>query len=286
MSSNEPQVVSIATPSGLTITGDHWPGQGSSVVLAHGGGQTRHSWSASAVTLADQGHNVLSLDLRGHGDSDWAANGNYAMHDFVGDHLAAIDWLGAAVHWVGASLGGSTGLYAVGAAADRFRSLTLVDITPAPARAGIDRILTFMAETSAAGFADLDEAADAVAAYQPHRKRPTDTSGLEKNLRLGPDGRWRWHWDPAFVTSENSMTQERGRNDAARDIARALTLPTFLVRGKLSDLVTETEAQDFLELVPHADYVDVADAAHMIAGDKNDVFMTSIIDFISRHDGR
>lgn len=284
MPSATSQLVSITTPDGLTIVGDHWDGTGSPVVLAHGGGQTRHSWGATARALADRGHRVLSIDLRGHGDSEWAPDGRYGMDDFVRDHLAVTEWIGAGVHWVGASLGGSSGLAAVGVAADRFRSLALVDITPAPARAGVDRILTFMAETAATGFADLDEAADAVAAYQPHRKRPEDPSGLAKNLRRGEDGRWRWHWDPAFVTSPNSMTHQKGRHDDGRAIARSLTLPTMLVRGRLSDLVTETEAQEFLGLVPHAEYVDVADAAHMIAGDKNDVFMAAITGFVDQLD--
>lgn len=275
-------LVSIPTADGLRIVGDHWDGDGHPVILAHGGGQTRHSWGATASALADQGHRVLSIDLRGHGDSDWAPDGHYGMADFVRDHLAVIDWVDSPVHWVGASLGGSSGLAAVGASRERFRSLVLVDITPAPARAGVDRILTFMAQTSASGFADLHEAADAVAAYQPHRRRPDDPSGLAKNLRRGADGRWRWHWDPAFVTSPHSMTQQKGRHDAAQEIARGLTLPTLLVRGRLSDLVTETEAQEFLGLVPHAEYVDVADAAHMIAGDKNDAFMAAIIGFIDQ----
>lgn len=264
------------------IAADHWPGSGSPIVLAHGGGQTRHSWGATAAALAERGHRVLSVDLRGHGDSDWAPDGEYAMSDFVVDHLAVVRWIGEPVVWIGASLGGSSGLMTVGADASAFSALVLVDITPSPAEAGVERILAFMAETSIDGFADLDEAADAVAAYQPHRSRPKDTSGLAKNLRLGDDGRWRWHWDPAFVTSPKSMTNERGRHGEAEDVARALSLPTMLVRGRLSDLVTETEAQAFLEMAPHAEYVDVANAAHMIAGDKNDVFMSTIVDFVDR----
>lgn len=277
------ELVEFAVPGGLTVVGDHWPGDAVPIVLAHGGGQTRHSWGATATALAEVGHRVLSIDLRGHGDSSWASDGQYAMADFVADHLTLIEWIGEPVVWVGASLGGSSGLATVDTDPAAFRALVLVDITPAPAPAGVDRILQFMAQTSIHGFADLDEAADAVAAYQPHRKRPKDTSGLAKNLRLGEDGRWRWHWDPAFVTSPNSMTQQRGRVDGdAMAVARRLTLPTMLVRGRLSDLVTETEVQDFLEAAPHAEYVDVADAAHMIAGDKNDAFMAAVLDFATR----
>lgn len=274
----------LPVPGGITIVGDHWEGERTPIVLAHGGGQTRYSWGATAKALASAGHRVLSIDLRGHGDSSWAVDGEYAMADFVSDHLAVIDWIGEPVIWIGASLGGSSGLATVGERPDQFRSLVLVDITPAPAKAGVDRILTFMASTSASGFGSLDEAADAIADYQPHRTRPSDTSGLAKNLRQGEDGRWRWHWDPKFVTSPKSMTQEGGRHDASQSIARAVRLPTMLVRGRLSDLVTETEAEAFLELVPHAEYVDVEDAAHMIAGDKNDAFMNAITDFVARLD--
>lgn len=276
------QIVRIAMREGLEIVGDHWEGSGPPIVLAHGGGQTRHSWGATAAALSDAGHRVLSIDLRGHGDSSWASDGAYGTADFVRDHLAVIEWIGMPVMWVGASLGGSTGLVAVDRRSDAFTSLVLVDITPSPAPAGVDRILRFMAETSIHGFADLDEAADAVAAYQPHRTRPKDTSGLAKNLRQGEDDRWRWHWDPGFVTSPNSMTNQRGRHNEGIAAARRLTLPTMLVRGRLSDLVTEKEAQEFLEAVPHAEYVDVADAAHMIAGDKNDAFMAAVLGFASR----
>lgn len=282
VSSSSSRTVQIRVPDGLQIVGDHWEGDGPPVVLAHGGGQTRHSWGATAAALSEAGHRVLSIDLRGHGDSSWAADGEYGMEDFVRDHLAVIEWVGAPVMWIGASLGGSSALMAVGADVTAFSALVLVDITPSPAAAGVDRILRFMVETSIDGFADLDEAADAVAAYQPHRTRPKDTSGLAKNLRQGDDGRWRWHWDPAFVTSPKSMTNQRGHHDSGVAVARSLTLPTMLVRGRLSDLVTEKEAQEFLEAVPHAEYVDVADAAHMIAGDKNDAFMGAVLDFASR----
>ena len=282
VSNGNPEVVEILSTSGLTIVGDHWDGTGRPIVLAHGGGQTRHSWGATAAALAAAGHRVLSIDLRGHGDSSWAPDGEYSMADFVADHLAVIDWIGGPVAWVGASLGGSSGLMAVESAPDQFCALVLVDITPAPARAGVDRILRFMAETSKSGFADLDEAADAVAAYQPHRSRPKDTSGLAKNLRQGDDGRWRWHWDPGFVTSPRSMTNTRGHHGDGMQAARGLALPTMLVRGRLSDLVTETEVSSFLAAVPHAEYVDVADAAHMIAGDKNDAFMAAVLDFVTR----
>lgn len=286
-SSDGPERVEIASPTGVTIVADHWPGDRAPVVLAHGGGQTRHSWGGTARILADRGHRVVSIDLRGHGDSTWADDRDYSMAAYRDDAVAVAEWIGAPVVWVGASLGGMTGLHAVDAAPGRVAALVLVDITPRPAKEGTSRILEFMADRAETGFVSLEEAADAIAAYQPHRPRPKDLSGLEKNLRLGGDGRWRWHWDPAFLDVRRGGTSEHARDrhhDELEAVARRLTLPTLLVRGKLSDLVTEREVAEFREMVPHAEYVDVAGAAHMIAGDRNDVFTDAVLGFIERHD--
>jgi pimeloyl-ACP methyl ester carboxylesterase len=275
--------VTITTPSGMQIAADEWPGAGPAVVLAHGGGQTRHSWGGTADALSAHGHRVVSIDLRGHGDSMWDPLGDYSMAAYSEDALAVADWIGEPVAWVGASLGGMTGLHAVDAGPNRFSALVLVDITPRPATEGVNRILEFMGKDAVDGFATLDDAADAIAEYQPHRPRPTDLSGLAKNLRLGDDGRWRWHWDPAFIHMRTGGTSEHAR-DARHDeleiIARQLTLPMLLIRGKLSDLVTEHEVAEFRQMVPHAEYVDVAGAAHMIAGDKNDVFTDAVVKFL------
>lgn len=277
------ETVRISTGDQSYIVADHWPGELPTVVLVHGGGQTRHSWGGTAKVLAAHGHRVVSIDLRGHGDSTWAADGDYSMGAYEADAAAVIEWIGESVAWVGASLGGMTGLHAVDAQPDKYSALVLVDITPRPAAAGVTRILEFMADKAIDGFASLDEAADAIALYQPHRPRPTDLSGLAKNLRLGSDDRWRWHWDPAFLNIRKGGSSEHARDrhhDELELMARRLTLPTMLIRGRLSDLVTQDEVDDFMDMVPHAEYVDVKDAAHMIAGDKNDVFTDSVVQFL------
>jgi pimeloyl-ACP methyl ester carboxylesterase len=279
------RTVTIDVPGGMRIAADEWPGAGPGVVLAHGGGQTRHSWGGTAAALSAHGHRVVSIDLRGHGDSAWDPVGDYSMSAYCADALAVAEWIGQPIAWVGASLGGMTGLHAVDAAPQRFTSLVLVDITPRPAAAGVSRILDFMGKDAVAGFATLDEAADAIAAYQPHRPRPADLTGLAKNLRLGEDGRWRWHWDPAFINTRTGGSSEHARDahhGELETIARRLALPVLLVRGRLSDLVTDAEVADFRHMVPHADYVDVAGAGHMIAGDKNDVFTDAVVRFLHR----
>lgn len=278
-----PQTLRIDTSATMRICVDHWAGDGAPVVLAHGGGQTRHSWGGTAAALAAHGHRVVSMDLRGHGDSAWDPDGDYSMGAYAHDAHAVVEWIGETVAWVGASLGGMTGLHTVDATPEQFTSLTLVDITPRPAAAGVSRILEFMAARAHDGFASLDEAADAITEYQPHRPRPSNLSGLAKNLRER-DGRLYWHWDPAFLEVRGAPGSEHARDrhhDQLEAMARRITMPTLLVRGRLSDLVTQAEVDDFLQMVPHAEYVDVKDAAHMIAGDKNDVFTDAVVEFLS-----
>ena len=271
----------LSGEGGLRIEADAY-GDASArpVLLLHGGGQTRHSWGSTAATLAAAGWYAVAYDQRGHGASGRSPSGHYEPGRFAEDLVEIATTFEQAPVVVGASLGGLAALLAEGVLAPGlFAGIVLVDITPRQEREGVNRIVSFMLDRAVEGFGSLDEAADAVAAYQPHRNRPRDHSGLQKNLRLDADGRWRWHWDPELFNSDNGLhaAQEPGRFVAA---AARLTLPTLLVRGKLSDLVSEETAQEFLELVPHAQFVDVSDAGHMVAGDRNDRFCDAVVEFL------
>ncbi len=275
----------LPTRSGLVLRADSWGDvQSPPVVLIHGGGQTRHSWGGTAAALADAGWYALAYDQRGHGASDRAPDQDYSNLSFATDCIDVCERLrdrhGCAPVVVGASLGGLSALLAEGALAPGTTSaVVLVDITPRMERSGVDRIVGFMLDRVETGFADLDEAADAIAAYQPHRPRPADLTGLAKNLRRDPDGRWRWHWDPDMFLGPRPL----GTNSSAGqfdDAATHLQVPTLLVRGRMSDLVSEETARHFLQLCPHADYVDVSGAGHMVAGDRNDAFTAAVKDFL------
>lgn len=278
-----PRRVVFETEDGLTIVGDAYGTPDSNaVILAHGGGQTRFAWGATAAALAEEGWYAIAVDQRGHGDSSWSPDSNYTMDAFASDLRSVAATFEVPPSVVGASLGGNAALIAEGEADENvFGALVLVDITPRVEQEGVDRILNFMSARLEDGFASLEEAADAVAEYLPHRPRPTDLSGLEKNLRLGDDGRYRWHWDPRFVTG---VRTPRHRRDPDRMIkaAQALTIPTLLVRGRISDLVSEEAASEFMTLVKHAEFVDVAGAGHMVAGDRNDAFTDAVTAFLNR----
>lgn len=269
---------------GLTIAGDSWGDpRGQLVVLQHGGGQTRHAWRGAGETLGDAGYWAVALDARGHGDSDWAPDGDYERPAMIRDLVAVLEQLGRDDPiLVGASMGGNVSLAALGDGDIAGRALVLVDIAPRISSKGSKKIGEFMGQKPD-GFDTLDEVADAIANYQPHRKRRRNLDGLAKNIRLGPDGKYRWHWDPVYRKRRALSRDEiRARTRKLEDAARNLTIPTLLVRGGLSDVLDEDGAQSFLALVPQAEYVNVADAAHMVAGDRNDVFATSVIEFLTR----
>lgn len=254
---------------------------GKPVLLLHGGGQTRYSWGDTMSALGEAGFLAINLDLRGHGNSDWAPDGNYSIDAYAKDLRTVVDLIGRPVALVGASLGGLTSLIAAGEAPQAAcTALILVDVAPQLEQAGRERILEFM-RSYPDGFASLEDAASAVSGYLSHRSSPDDFSGLEKNLRLGSDGRYRWHWDPAIISDE-SQINDKFDTKRYENAALAIDAPIMLVRGKMSDVVSKAGAQAFLRTVPSAEYVDVKEAGHMIAGDRNDAFTSAVISFLSK----
>ena len=287
-----PAIATFIGAAGNKLVADVFGDSGSPVLLLHGGGQTRYAWHKTAQEIARKGHTAYALDQRGHGDSDWVASGAYEFADYAADAKAVAAELtrrsGTKPIAIGASLGGIASLLAEGESerdkgANVFSALVLVDITPRVDQTGVTKVLGFMRANAGEGFASIAEAAQAVADYLPQRPRPKSNEGLKKNLRLAPDGRWRWHWDPRFLDGPRAAGSDRRALEAALiEAARRIQIPALLVRGASSELVKEAHVREFLELVPHADYVDVSGARHMVAGDRNDHFSAAVLSFIER----
>jgi pimeloyl-ACP methyl ester carboxylesterase len=292
----EPASATFTGADGNKLAADVFGERGAPVLLLHGGGQTRHAWGGTAARIARDGMTAYALDQRGHGDSDWLASGAYSFPDFANDARTVADELarrgGVRPIAIGASLGGIAALMAEGQAEKTgrgpvFAALVLVDITPRVNGDGVARIQGFMRAHAQEGFATVAEAADAVSAYLPHRPRPRSHDGLKKNLRLHPDGRWRWHWDPRFLDGPHPISEAREEVEAALvTAAKSLEIPALLVRGASSELVQEAHAREFLDLVPHAEYADVSGARHMVAGDQNDQFSEAILGFLGKLESR
>lgn len=274
---------SLAMSECVAVASDRPP-----VLLVHGGGQTRHAWRNTASHLARLGYPVFSLDQRGHGESDWVKDGAYAFDDFAADLVCVASALRDRCHTrpvvVGASLGGIASLLAHGMSGHTlFAALVLVDITPRMNADGVQRVQGFMGARMREGFASLQEAADSIAEYLPNRRKPRSLAGLEKNLRRDDcDGRYRWHWDPAFIDGPRSINTDRMTlPDRLDRICADLQIPTLLVRGARSELVSEEAVAHFCKLVPHSAYADVSGAGHMVAGDSNDAFTQAVAEFLN-----
>lgn len=283
--SSTPQTVEYSGVDGITLVADEWNrGSGTSadrptILMLHGGGQNRFSWKNTGQVLADEGFHVVALDSRGHGDSDRAPDADYDVETLTADVMHVLDAIGRPVMLIGASMGGLTGiLVADRAGPDSVTRLVLVDVVPRFEKNGSARIREFMF-SGLHGFDSLEEAADAVAAYLPHRTKPRSPEGLKKNLRLR-EGRWYWHWDPAFMTKPGDDPQLR--TEKFEQAAKQLTIPVLLIRGKLSDVVSPEGVRHFLATVPGAEFVELSDAGHTAAGDDNDAFSDVVVEFVSR----
>ncbi len=265
---------------GVRLVADRGGGaEAPAVIMLHGGGQTRHSWSRGVGRLLAEGFQVINYDARGHGESDWSPEGAYQLADRADDLATIVAGLGVPFVLVGASLGGATSIVAIDRGL-RPAGLMLVDIVPDPDPRGIDRIVSFM-RGYPDGFATIDEAVDAVAAYNPQRKASPDGAGMMKNLRQGADGRLRWHWDPRILEDAPAHHHAIVRQ-AALALAALPDLPVILVRGLSSDVVSDAGIAAFRRMLPRLELLDVAGAGHMVAGDRNDAFNDGVVAFSQR----
>jgi pimeloyl-ACP methyl ester carboxylesterase len=284
IASNTPETVTFRGVDGLSLIADEWNrGAASaeahpSILMLHGGGQNRYSWKNTGQILADAGFHVIALDSRGHGDSDRSPTANYAVESLCTDTLQVLYQIDRPVALIGASMGGLTGILAAHQAGPELvTKLVLVDVVPRFEKNGSARIRDFMF-TNVDGFDSLEDAADAVAAYLPHRPKPRSPEGLKKNLRER-DGRWYWHWDPAFLTKPHD--DPFARVDMLEQAAINLEIPILLIRGKLSDVVSAEGVEDFLAKVPGAEFVELSEAGHTAAGDDNDAFSEVVVRFVN-----
>ena len=270
-------------PDGLRICGDVGGTVGAPVVLLmHGGGQTRRSWHAAAREFASAGYYVVNLDARGHGESDWALDGRYSLDVLAADVGAVLDVLPGPFALVGASMGGVTALHlAASPGLRRIAAIVMVDIVPRVEQQGSDRIRAFM-RANPDGFATLEEAIDAVAAYYPHRPRPDDPSGLRTNLRRRADDRLYWHWDPRLIDGPYPL-EPPAFSDPLLEASRGVRIPVMLVRGLRSDIVSDAGVEEFRGVIPHLEVCEISQAGHMVAGDRNDAFNAGVLSFLRRH---
>ena len=279
---------------GLMLAATTWGDEGAPpVLLLHGAGQSRNAWRHTAQALAEAGRYAIAVDHRGHGESDWPELADYEFSHYADDIDQLLQQLTGPPLVIGASLGGIAALVAQGRSPEqRYEALVLVDVTPAMQFSGVRRILGFMA-AHPDGFESLEQASVLIADYTG-RPRPASPEGLRSVLRTdAATGRWRWHWDPRFLDDKLHVLDHPQAEVRAEQVRRELEVaaarvrvPTLVVRGERSDLVTPEAVRALVDIIPGAQYVDVVDAGHMVAGDDNDRFTSAVLHFLGVQDDR
>jgi pimeloyl-ACP methyl ester carboxylesterase len=264
------------TDDGIALIGEEMLGECDACVLfAHGFGQTRQSWMGAQSALLLDGAGSIAWDMRGHGESGRNSEAlHYQAEQFAEDvHLLSKKFKQKPL-LVGASMGGLTGMMAQ-ARHDVFSALVLVDVTPRWEIAGVARIMAFM-NAYPDGFDSFEHAADVIANYLPQRRERKSNKQLQFLLREH-QGRLIWHWDRRMLSE--FVEHSEHLQDDIREAARKIKVPTLLISGGKSDIVSEQTVTDFLQLVPHAEHRSLPDATHMVAGDDNDAFNDILLSF-------
>lgn len=270
------RIMSIPVGEEVSLAAEGFGDRGNpTVLLGHGGGQCRHVWADTAERLAAAGYHAVTIDSRGHGDSDWADPPRYEPEDFARDFLAVARWRqeedGRPPHYVGSSQSGIAGLLAAGETIPApFASLTLVDVTPTYDEGALTRARSLFEHTADKGFATEAEAAR-MAGVVPGSRH------VEKVLRRDDDGRWYWKWDPAFARfiHHNTSTQRR-----CLDAAGNLRLPVHLLRAGHSEFVTDKSVAAFEAVTPHLVVTMLPDSRHIVTGDPRGIYATAIRGFL------
>jgi pimeloyl-ACP methyl ester carboxylesterase len=264
---------------GLELAGEAYGDPAAPPVLFfHGGGQSRNAWIGSAKAVAEAGYYGVSFDLRGHGDSDWAEDGDYLLDAFGRDVERLISCFDQPVTLVGASRGGQAALVGGSRHPDRVRLIMLADVAPMMRDDGVDGIREFFAEGEA-GFATLDEAADSLARHL-NQPRMEDSSRLTRAMRRDDAGRWHWRWDPA--TGRREFLHPPSEGEALLAAAARVKSPIVLVRAELSHLLTDDGVARFGQLAPQLEVITAKGVGHMFTADRNDAFAAQLLECLKR----
>ena len=265
---------------GLALAGEAFGDPAAPPVLFfHGGGQSRNAWRGSARQVGEAGFYGIAFDLRGHGESEWATDGDYHVEAFARDVEALLPQFARRVTLVGASRGGQAALIGGARHPAMIRLIMLADVAPDMPDNGIDGIRRFFAE-GAKGYDSLEAAADALS-HHLGQPRVADPARLARSMRQDDKGRFHWHWDPA--TGNEEFLHPPSENEAVLAAAARVSSPLVMVRAELSHLVNDRNTARFKALAPHLEVLIARGAGHMFTADRNDAFAAQLLAQLSRY---
>ena len=247
------------------------------MLLLHGYAQTCHSWDFVALAMCDR-FRVLSLDQRGHGDSDWAPDGDYTPEAYWTDLHAVMEALDLRDFvLMGLSMGGRNAISYAANHPGRVRALVVVDSAPMMQRAGTDRMRQFVQGDDVLD--SVDAFVKRVQEYNPLRPAEQIRGSIMHNLKQLPDGKWTWKYDKVLRSPDRKLP---GKDYAALlwEQIDALDLPTLVVRGGESDMIALETADELHQRIGGSTLATVERAGHLVMGDNPSGFDAAVRSFI------
>lgn len=266
--------------SGQTLAADIFgPDVGPPILLIGGMGQTRNSWHRAAQRLAEGGRRAITLDIRGHGESDRAPDGDYSYPRQIEDIAAIGKAVGRPIVLAGNSLGGKISLAAAGAlGAEVVSGLVMVDAVPRSRPQGVSDLAHAM-RIPPDGFASLGDTAAQIALS---RGAVIPPERLARNMRKDEQGRWHWHWDPSYRDPRHKIGLGAG-SELLERLGAKVRVPTLLAWCEKSEIVDAQGVDALRAVIPQLEVESIPGATHRIVGEQNDIFADALLGFLDRH---
>ncbi len=248
------------------------------VLMLHGFGVSGHMFDEFADRASGK-FRLIALDQRGHGDSDWAEDGDYSRVAFVNDIEGFREALGLeSFILIGHSMGGLNAVTYAAQHPSRVRALVLVDVGPESAREGVENIVRF---TRGPDMLEFDEFVEMAHRFNPRRSLDNIRDRMGHRLKQTDSGKWTWKFDSRFRDKESTLRIGSDlSNDETWKLFRSVATPTLLVRGAESDVLTQEIAERVVREMPNARLVLVPGAGHSVPGDNPDDFTSAVRTFI------
>ena len=249
------------------------------MLLLHGFAQTCHSWDFVALGFSDN-YRVIVLDQRGHGDSDWASDGDYSPETQQKDISGVVNELGLANFvLMGLSMGGRNSFTYAAKNAGKVKALVVVDAAPQNMQQGTQNIRSFVQQDDELD--SVDAFVERVLQYNPRRDPQQVRGSIMHNIKELPSGKWTWKYDRALRSPGRRMGSDPETEKRLWGYLETLQCPTLLVRGGGSDIVAMDTADRMHQAIPNSRLATIDGAGHLVMGDSPSGFQSAVTDFLA-----
>ena len=249
------------------------------MLLLHGFAQTCHSWDFVALGFSDN-YRVIVLDQRGHGDSDWASDGDYSPETQQEDISGVVNELGLDNFvLMGLSMGGRNSFTYAANNSGKVKALVVVDAAPQNMQQGTQNIRSFVQQDDELD--SVDAFVERVLQYNPRRDPQQVRGSILHNLKELPNGKWTWKYDRALRSPGRRLGSDAETEKRLWGYIESLQCPTLLVRGGASDIVAMDTADRMNQAIPNSRIATIEGAGHLVMGDSPSGFQSAVTDFLA-----